>query len=213
MSLFQKKTVEHSQNFSMTTSMSNTVIIVGLGNVGKQYEQTRHNIGFVCLDALHESQSEFEPWQDKKNLFCQLSSGTFGQTKVILIKPTTFMNDSGKSVRAVLDFYKIPLNKMTVVHDELDIPFGQIRTRIGGGSAGHNGIKSIVKHADEAFGRVRIGINAERPEEMESADFVLARFSKEEQVELKKLEREVQSILIEYIYRGEMIAETRSFTS
>ena len=211
MSLFQKKTVEHSQNFSLTTSMSNTVIIVGLGNVGKQYDLTRHNVGFMCVDALHDAQSEFDPWQDKKNLFCQLSSGTFGHTKVIIIKPTTFMNDSGKSVRAVLDFYKIPITKVVAVHDELDIPFGQIRTRIGGGSAGHNGIKSIVKHTDETFGRIRIGINAERPSEMESSDFVLAKFSKEEQVDLTKLTREVQSILIEYIYRGEISPETRSF--
>lgn len=209
MSLFQKKIVEHSQNFSLNASR--TLVIVGLGNIGKDYTQTRHNVGFMVVDALHDAQSEFEPWQEKKNLFCLFASGTFSDTKVILIKPTTYMNDSGKSVRAVLDFYKIPSSNVLVVSDELDIPFGQIRTRIGGGSAGHNGIKSIIAHASDNFGRVRIGIGAERPEQMETSDFVLARFSGEEQAKLSLLKREAQSVLIEYIYRGELVSETRSF--
>ncbi len=209
MSLFQKKTVEHSHNFSM--GAADTIIIVGLGNIGKQYDGTRHNIGFACVDALHDTQSEFEPWQEKKALFCSLSSGTFNNTKVILVKPATFMNDSGKAVRAVLDFYKLPISKVSVVHDELDIPFGQIRTRIGGGSAGHNGIKSIINHTGDNFGRIRIGVGAERPDGMDSADFVLARFSKDEMTNMTLLEREVQSILVEIIYRGDISVETRSF--
>jgi PTH1 family peptidyl-tRNA hydrolase len=121
------------------------------------------------------------------------------------------MNESGKSVRAVLDFYKIPLTKVVAVHDELDIPFGQIRTRLGGSSAGHNGIKSIISHNSENFGRLRIGVGADRPAAMEGADFVLGKFSSEEQAGLKKLEREAQSILIEFIYRGELYPDTRNF--
>ncbi len=209
MSLFQKKTVEHSLNFSM--GASDTLVIVGLGNIGKEYENTRHNIGFACVDALHDTQSEFEPWQDKKNLFCQLSAGNFSNTKVILVKPTTFMNESGKAVRAVLDFYKIPAAKVVVVHDELDIPFGQIRTRIGGSSAGHNGIKSVTSHNSDAYGRVRVGVMGDKPEQMDTADYVLAHFSANEKKDLSLLKREVQSILIEFIYRGEVFADTRSF--
>lgn len=190
---------------------SSTLVIVGLGNTGKQYDNTRHNIGFAVVDALHDAQAEFEPWQEKKNLFAQIASGSFGSTKVILVKPQTYMNDSGKSVRAVLDFYKLPLEKTLVVHDELDIPFGQIRTRIGGGSAGHNGIKSIMTHLGDNFGRLRIGIEGDRPEAMDGADYVLGRFSKSEMEQMTPLLREAQSILIEYIYRGELYADTRSF--
>lgn len=209
MSLFQKKTVEHSQNFTLGSAKS--LVIVGLGNIGKEYDLTRHNIGFACVDALHDSQSEFTPWQDKKALFCTLSTGTFGDTKVILIKPTTFMNESGKSIRAVLDFYKLPVGAVTVVHDELDVNFGQIRTRVGGSSAGHNGIKSVTSHIGDVYGRVRVGVMGEKPEQMDTADYVLAKFSSEEQKDLPLLKREVQSVLIELIYRGELYPDTRSF--
>lgn len=209
MSLFQKKTVEHSLNYTLSTA--NTLVIAGLGNIGKEYEATRHNIGFACIDALHDAHSEFTPWQDKKTLFCNLSTGNFGDTKVILVKPTTFMNESGKSIKAILDFYKLPLSCLVVVHDELDINFGQIRTRVGGSSAGHNGIKSITSQTSAEFGRVRVGIMGEKPEQMDSADYVLAKFSSEEQKNLNLLKREVQSILIEYIYRGELYPDTRNF--
>lgn len=209
MGLFVKKTVEQSLNYSLTSK--NTLIIVGLGNIGAQYDNTRHNIGFACMDALHAAQSEFSPWQDNKKLFCHTSSGTFSQTKVILVKPTTFMNESGKAVRAVIDFYKLLPTSVTVVHDELDLPFGQIRTRVGGASAGNNGIKSLISHVGDNFGRVRIGIDGSRPDGMETSHYVLARFSKDEEKQLSLLKREVQSILIELIYRGELYPDTRNF--
>lgn len=209
MSLFVKKTVEHSANYDIGSS--NMLLIVGLGNIGKEYDNTRHNIGFACLDAFRDTQSEFTPWHDKKALHCTLSSGSFGQTKVLLIKPTTFMNESGRSVRAVMDYYNIPLNKVAVVHDELDITFGQIRTRVGGSSAGNNGIKSIISHVGDGFGRVRIGINGNKPEQMDSADYVLAKFSKDEEKDMSLLKREVQSLLTEFIYRGELYPDTRNF--
>lgn len=209
MGLFVKKEAEHNANFDI--GATNTLLIVGLGNVGKKYDGTRHNIGFACLDTFKANQSEFTPWQDKKALHCSLSSGTFGQTKIYMIKPTTFMNDSGTAVRAVMDYYKIPLNKVAVVHDELDVAFGQIRTRVGGSSAGNNGVKSIIATVGDNFGRVRIGIDGQRPEQMDSADYVLGNFSKEEQKELPRLKREVQSLLTEFIYRGELYPDTRSF--
>ena len=209
MSLFQKKTVELSQNF--TLGSAKTIVITGLGNIGKDYDLPRHNIGFDCVDALHDGQSEFDTWKEKKDLYAAISTGSFGDTKVILVKPNTFMNESGKAVRAVLDFYKLPVSAVTVVHDELDVIFGQIRTRVGGSSAGHNGIKSVTTHIGDNYGRVRIGIMGSRPEQMDTADYVLAKFSAEEQKNLPLLKREVQSILIELIYRGELYPDTRSF--
>jgi PTH1 family peptidyl-tRNA hydrolase len=209
MALYVKKTVEQSLNYSLTSK--NIFIIVGLGNSGAAYTNTRHNIGFACVDALHASQNEFQPWQDNKKLFCHTSNGTFGQTKVILVKPTTFMNESGKAVRAVMDFFKVSVENIVAVHDELDLPFGQIRTRIGGSSAGNNGIKSVISHIGDGFGRVRIGIDGSKPEGMETSDYVLAKFSKDEENHLSLLKREVQSILIEFIYRGELYPDTRNF--
>ncbi len=209
MGLFQKKVIEHNLNFSLKNKK--TILVAGLGNIGKDYSATRHNIGFDCLDAFKETQSEFEPWQEKKSLFCNLSSGTFGTTKVLLIKPTTFMNESGKSVQAVMAYYKIPTSNVVVVHDDLDIAFGQIKTKTGGGSAGHNGIKSITSHIGEAYGRVRVGIMGKKPEQIDTSDYVLAKFSILEQKDISKLTREVSSILIELIYRGELYPETRNF--
>lgn len=210
MGLFVSKESEESINY--TISASNTLMIAGLGNRGKEYDGTRHNIGFECVDSLQKAQSEFSSWQNKKDLRSQISSGTFGQTKVILVKPATYMNESGRAIQSVLNFYKLTPKQTAVVHDELDIPFGQIRTRQGGGHAGHNGIKSVIQYIGDGFNRVRIGIdNQDKPTQQDSADYVLAKFSKKEQCQLSKLTREVQSILIEYIYRGELYPETRNF--
>ncbi len=208
MALFQKKP-ELSSNLPMySLGLTKTVLIVGLGNVGKKYDNTRHNIGFAALDELATRQ-DFDPWIEKKDLKCLYTTKTIGDNRVILMKPTTFMNLSGEAVQAMMHFYKIPLNQILVVHDELDIPFGQIRMRVGGSAAGNNGIKSIIQHCSEAFGRVRIGIKAETP--METSDFVLAKFSKEEKAELPALFKETTAILTEYIHGGSLFQETRNF--
>lgn len=191
-----------------TLGLNKTLLIVGLGNVGKEYDGTRHNIGFAVLDELAKRQ-DFEPWMAKKDLKCELTSTKLGDNRVLLIKPTTFMNLSGEAVQAVMHFYKIPANYVVAVHDELDIPFGQIRTRTGGGSAGHNGVKSVSQHIGEEYGRIRIGIQAKTP--MEATDFVLAPFSKPEQKHMPELLKETTAILTEYIYGGQLPAETRSF--
>lgn len=209
MALFQKRPDVGSSMPLYTLGQNKNLLIVGLGNVGKEYEGTRHNIGFAVLDAFTASQN-FDPWIDKKDFKCRLSSLQMGDTRVIAIKPTTFMNLSGEAIQAVAHFYKIPTEKILVVHDELDIPFGQIRTRMGGGSAGNNGIKSTIQHLGDEFGRLRIGIKAETP--MEASDFVLAKFSPEEQEHLPALYKETAAILTEYVYGGgNLLAETRSF--
>ncbi len=194
-----------------TLSSAKTLLIVGLGNPGNEYDLTRHNIGFYTLDAFVSANSEMSGWIDKKDLKCQLSSGQLGQTRVIAIKPTTYMNLSGEAVQAVAGFYKIGPDHITVVHDELDIDFGQIRMRQGGSSAGHNGIKSVSKHIGQDYGRIRIGIGPKRPAQIDSADFVLQKFSTAEQQELANLGREVNSIMSEYIYGGQLPHETRQF--
>lgn len=185
-------------------------MIVGLGNIGRQYDGTRHNIGFAAVDDFVASQ-EFVDWSVKKDLKCLITNKTDGDTRVIVIKPTTFMNLSGESVQAVSQFYKIPPSQILVVHDDLDIPFGQIRTRVGGSDAGNNGIKSVIQHIGANFGRVRIGIKPGEPSPMDAADFVLAKFSKTEQESLKNLSREVTSILTEFTASGDMPHETRNF--
>lgn len=211
MGLFQKNPYQSSelQQF-YSIGQSKTVLIVGLGNKGKRYEKTRHNLGFMCLDAFAESQ-EFAPWVEKKDLKAQLSMKTMADTRVILCKPTTMMNLSGEAVQQVSSFYKIPTQNILVVYDELAIPFGQIRVREGGSSAGHNGIKSILKYLESDFTRIRIGIKPEVSTLMEQADFVLAKFNKEEQTELPALTREVSSIMGEFIAAGQLLPDTRTF--
>ena len=136
MALFQKKTPIVSNSAPLyTLGLQKTIVIVGLGNPGKEHEGTRHNIGFACLDGL-KGKLDFDDWVAKKDLHCQLSVQTISDTRVILVKPTTFMNLSGQAVGAVINFYKVPLENLVVVHDELDIPYGQIRTRQGGSHPG-----------------------------------------------------------------------------
>ena len=208
MALFQKRPDASSHLPVYSLGLTKTLLIVGLGNKGKEYDGTRHNIGFAAVDELANRQ-DFDPWMEKKDLKCQMTTNTIGDSRVILIKPTTFMNLSGEAVQAAMHFYKIPLQQVLVIHDELDIPFGQIRTRIGGSAAGHNGIKSLIQHIGEDFARVRVGIQAETP--MEASDFVLAKFSKEEQTEIPAMLKETTAILTEYIHGGQLLQETRSF--
>lgn len=211
MSLFQRRPQVSDPVNYVTVGLNKTVLIVGLGNPGVEYDGTRHNIGFACVDEFVEKSSDMAGWVAKKDLKCLVSTGRLGETRVFAIKPATFMNLSGEAVQAVSDFYKIHPNQTVVVHDELDISFGQIRTRMGGSSAGHNGIKSIVEHIGEDFGRVRIGVGPKAPEQIDSADFVLGKFTKDQQAELPALKREANAILTEYVFANQLPAETRSF--
>jgi PTH1 family peptidyl-tRNA hydrolase len=211
MGLFQRNTQISSAAQYYTLGQHKTILLVGLGNVGKKYDMTRHNVGFLCIDAFVQSREEMDGWQDKSDLKCQLATGQLGDTRVIAIKPTTYMNLSGEAVQAASCFYKIALADVVVIHDELDIPFGQIRMRLGGSAAGHNGIKSISQTIGEEYGRIRIGIGPKSPPQIDSADFVLQRFSSDEQRQIPNLTREVSAILSEYIYGGQLPHETRSF--
>jgi PTH1 family peptidyl-tRNA hydrolase len=211
MSLFQRRPQIADPIQYVSNSLQKTVLIVGLGNPGEQYDLTRHNIGFHCLDAFAKK-NDFEDWANKKDLKCHLASLQMNDTRCILMKPTTFMNLSGEAVQAVSQFYKIHPDQIAVVHDELDVDFGLIRTRKGGGAAGHNGIKSVTQHMGENYGRVRIGIGPKYPEQMDSADFVLQKFNADEQTLMPDLTREVIALLSEFVYAGGTLpADTRNF--
>ena len=210
MALFQKRPQVSNPVQFTTVGLNKTLLIVGLGNPGEEYAGTRHNIGFACVDEFARK-NDFQGWMSKKDLRCELAQTTLGDTRVILCKPQTFMNLSGEAVQAVQHFYKLNNTQTVVVHDELDINFGQIRMRVGGSAAGNNGVKSVSQQIGEDYGRVRIGIGPKKPEQMDTADFVLQDFSKAEQAKLPALLREVSALLSEYAYGSPVTAETRSF--
>lgn len=150
---------------------------IGLGNPGKQYELNRHNIGFMAVDRF-AAKWGIGSFQNKGRAL--LGEGNVNGTKVYLLKPITYMNLSGEAMRAFLDFYKADLEDVTIIYDDMDTAFGQIRLRYQGSAGGHNGIKSIIQHAGtQSFNRIRIGVSRPAPG-YNIADYVLSNFSKEE---------------------------------
>jgi peptidyl-tRNA hydrolase, PTH1 family len=155
--------------------------IVGLGNPGERYARNRHNAGAMVLATL--SDARFKSHKSG----CLVAETVVAGHGVVLARPTSFMNDSGRSVRQLLSWYKVPLERLVVIHDELDIRFGEVRIKLGGGTAGHNGLKSIVAHlGSQAFLRVRIGVS--RPSgPQDPADYVLNDFSPAQRKELDEV--------------------------
>jgi PTH1 family peptidyl-tRNA hydrolase len=155
-------------------------LFVGLGNIGSQYEETRHNIGFKVIDALV---SDFGARDISKNTFHgQLSRSS----TTLFLKPNTYMNLSGKSAQPVKQFFKVELDDVIVIHDDIDLPFGALRFKRGGGHGGHNGLKSLDVHLGKEYLRVRIGVG--KPEyKTQVADYVLGDFNTEETTVLSSL--------------------------
>lgn len=149
-------------------------LFVGLGNPGTKYANNRHNIGFMAMDRIAEDHG-FAPWRSKFQ--GQICEGRLGREKVLLLKPETFMNLSGQSVGEAARFYKIPVEDITVFHDELDLAPAKVRAKTGGGHAGHNGLRSIHGHMGESYGRVRLGVGHPGRKELVSA-YVLHDFAK-----------------------------------
>jgi PTH1 family peptidyl-tRNA hydrolase len=212
MGLFVKKTETGTHAPIYTLGASKTVVVVGLGNIGSDYTGTRHNIGFAALDYYAEQQN-FSDWLVKKDLKALIATQTVAGTRVILVKPTTYMNNSGEAIQAVAHFYKVSAPNILVVHDELDIAFGKLRTTTEGSAAGHNGIKSIIAHIGESFGRIRVGIGPKKPAQIDSADFVLAKFSSDEAKKLPATYKEVASIISDFSASGSLFVETRTILS
>lgn len=155
---------------------------VGLGNPGGQYERTRHNVGFMALDRMAAEWGI--PWKSNGRCKAIAGEGVVQGEKVAFLKPQTYMNLSGESVRAFMDYYKVKLEDMVVLYDDLDTGFGLIRLRYQGSAGGHNGIKSIIAHSGtQTFNRIRIGISRPAPG-YDIADYVLSDFRKEEVKEL-----------------------------
>lgn len=152
-------------------------LIVGLGNPGKRYEKTRHNIGFIVLDALQKKWGTPD-WSLSSKFNAEVTSYAPTKEKIYLLKPMTFMNESGQSVEMMAEYYKINPSDIIVVHDDKDIPLGEIKTQRDRGHAGHNGIRSIIdRMGTKDFHRVRIGVaNPKKQEHMDTADFVLGKF-------------------------------------
>lgn len=161
-------------------------LIFAQGNPGRQYARTRHNTGFIALDALataHNGQ-----WKSQEKYKAEIAEIHIDGEKVWLVKPLSFYNETGQVARALVDFYKLnPAQDVLVIHDELALPFGTLRVREKGSDAGNNGIKSLNAHLGEGYARIRIGIWNDRRDLMDDADFVLSAFSTEEMKQLTTL--------------------------
>ena len=183
-------------------------LIAGLGNPGREYENTRHNAGFASIDRLAEKNHISI---DMKKFQALCGTGYIGGQKVLLLKPQTYMNLSGESLRAACDFFKIdPEQELIVIYDDISLAPGQLRIRAKGSAGGHNGIKSIISHlGTQVFLRVTVGVG-EKPQGWDLADYVLGHFSKEEQQVMQEsfdraadaaaalLSEEVQQVMNEY---------------
>lgn len=173
--LFEK--LHQKLNNELQTS-GGIYLVVGLGNPGREYRNTRHNMGFLALDHLAAHWSITTLKVQGKAI---ISTGQYAGNKVILAKPQTYMNLSGQAVSALMNFYKVPLEHLLVIHDDVDIPFGTIRIRPGGGFGGQKGVGSIIeKLGTQEFARMRLGVGRP-PGQMDTANYVLQSFSKEDE--------------------------------
>lgn len=158
-------------------------LVVGLGNPGARYARTRHNVGFLVVERLA---SRAGAPVEKKLFGALVGDGSVAGSKVMFAMPQQFMNVSGQAVSSILGFYKIPKESTIVVHDDMDLPFGRLRVRVGGGHGGHNGIRDIQRLVGPEFVRVRVGVGRP-PEKMDPADYVLSVWSPAESRDLDSL--------------------------
>lgn len=169
-------------------------IVIGLGNPGKKYEKTRHNIGFIAVDNLRKKMNISD---EREKFQALVSEKNIDGEKVIFFKPQTFMNLSGNSVIEIVNFYKLdPKKDIIVIYDDMDLSFGDIRIREKGSSGGHNGIKSIISHIGEEFIRIKCGIGAK---EKDAVEHVLGEFNQTEQKDLDEILEKINNCVIEML--------------
>ena len=181
-------------------------LIVGLGNIGPKYTFTRHNVGFMLADSIALNNNL--TFRENSRLKCLMTNLRNGVDDYLIIKPTTFMNLSGESVRAVMDYYKIPVSDVLVVYDDLSLEIGKIRFRPNGSDGGHNGIKSIIKHlGTKDIARLKIGIGPQP--NLPSEVFVLQNFSKEELETLKSVLSTAKEGIKSYFNEGIATAQNK----
>ena len=154
-------------------------LVVGLGNPGAKYSNTRHNIGFIAADILSGRYNFI--WSTKSKFNAEIAGGDLEFGKLILCKPNTFMNLSGTSVAPLASFYKLKPENIIVIHDDVDVPLGRVKYKVGGGTGGHNGLKSIDSNIGINYHRIRIGVGRPEDPRYDISDFVLGKFSKEEE--------------------------------
>jgi len=173
------------------------ILIVGLGNPGEQYKNTRHNAGFLVLEQISNLS-----WQEDKSYEAQISEASFSGQKIIFCKPLTYMNESGRAVVKIANFYKIMPENIIVVQDEMDLDFGELKISQNKGTNGHNGIKSIISHLNSTnFTRIKIGIG--RPNiQQDAKNFVLENFSSEQMEKFKEISAKIYAIIDDIIQHG-----------
>ena len=193
MGLFRKKTENAAGGSGPVT------LIVGLGNPGRKYAGTRHNVGFDAVTALSDAFNIPLKTKEWKGIS---GRGTIAGQKVILVQPQTFMNASGECVRAYMDFYKIPAERLLVICDDISLEPGNVRLRVKGSAGGHNGLKSIIEHiGTSVFPRLRLGVG-EKPFGWDLADHVLARFPKEQEPVMRDVMARVVEEIPVYVTEG-----------
>ena len=179
--------------------MAESFLLIGLGNPGREYKDTRHNIGFMLIDQLAERIGARGMKVQSKAI---ITSGLYEERKLILAKPQTYMNLSGQSVQGLLHFYKIPLENLLVAHDDLDIPYGTIRIRPGGGPGGQRGMANTIELlGTKDFPRLRLGIGRP-PGRMDPKDYVLQNFSKDELKLMPELLSRAADAALEFVMKG-----------
>ena len=166
-----------------------TILIVGLGNPGKEYAKTRHNAGFMFADHFREENREnFSEWEFSKKLNSEICSDKSGGKKIILLKPQTFMNLSGEAIAAAKKYYKVNLGNIFIVHDDIDLPLGTFRVSQNASSAGHQGVQNIIDQlGTKDFTRIRIGIGNQRNKKIATEKYVLGKFASAEMKIIKKI--------------------------
>jgi PTH1 family peptidyl-tRNA hydrolase len=156
-------------------------LIVGLGNPGSKYEKTRHNFGWRVIDQLQEH-LKLTDWHSEKKIKSLICQASLNRQKIILAKPETLMNNSGLAVKKIANYYRIPIEEVLVIHDDIDLPLGQIKIQRSRGAAGHKGVQSIINHlGSKDFIRMRMGIRPAQTENIDTEKFVLEKFTNQEE--------------------------------
>ncbi|MBC7073887.1 aminoacyl-tRNA hydrolase [Candidatus Parcubacteria bacterium] len=174
------------------------ILVVGLGNPGKQFKKTWHNLGVLALEKFAKEEN-FPPFSEKKELFAQITKKKIKQTVFLLAKPKTFMNESGKTVKKLLEFFKLPPKNMIVLHDDIDILLSQFKISFNKGAGGHKGVQSIIDEIKtKGFWRIRIGSQPLCGKPKDLKEFVLQKIPKEEEKTLKEVFEKIIKKLLEF---------------
>ncbi len=175
------------------------LVIIGLGNPGKQHQKTRHNAGFQAIDLLSKAFGEGE-WKENQKFLCRTQEGRIVTVPILLVQPTTYMNRSGECIRKLVEFYKLnPRQQILVVCDDIDLPLGGVRLRIKGGPGTHNGLRSIVVVLGEEFPRLRIGVGAAHPKGEDLAAWVLSVPPKDEREKVDEAVKSLPEIVKKFV--------------